>query len=46
MIIKVLDRAYLQASILHELRCYQVHPGPIIYQTGGLHTIYHCRAQN
>ena len=45
VIIKVLDRAYLQASVLHEFRCYQVHMGPIIYQTGCLHTIYYCCAQ-
>ena len=29
MVIKVLDRAYLQASVLHELRCYQVTRAPL-----------------
>ena len=46
MIVKVLDLAYLQASALHKLQCYQIHPGPIIYQASCFHAINHCRAQN
>ena len=42
---QVLDRAHIQTPFSYELRCYQVHPGPIVNQASCFHTIYDGSAQ-
>ena len=42
---QVLDRAHIQTPFSYELRCYQVHPGPIANQASRFHKIYDGGAQ-